>query len=313
MTHGHDHSQDHHHSHSHDEHAPDHHHHSESEGQAALFGALIVTAIFMLVEVIGGYFANSLALISDGAHMLTDIGALCLSLFAGWLARRPSDHTMSYGYQRAEILGALISGLLIWLIVGLLGYEAVDRFYNPHEVKGGWVLGIAVVGLAANLISMRMLHRHQGERLNIRAAYLHLIADALGSVGAVVAGALILWTGKAWIDPLITFLFAGLMLYGSWGLVKESVSVLMESVPSWVDFKKVQADLQGLTGISQVHDLHIWAMSSRQAALSVHLVSGRPARELLVAAQALLREKHGITHSTIQVEHPEDTADCAEC
>lgn len=294
-------------------HAPDHHHHSHGEGQGALMGAMWVTVTFMVVEVVGGYFAQSLALMSDGVHMLTDVGALSLSLFAGWLARRPSNAVMSYGYQRAEILGALISGLLIWLIVGLLVFEAVDRFTHPHEVKGGWVFGIALMGLVANLVSMRILHSHQHERLNIKAAYLHLVTDLLGSIGAVLAGVLIWWTGKAWIDPLITLLFAGLMLYSSWGLVREAVGVLMESVPSWISLPAVMKDLGTIEGVVQVHDLHIWNVSSKQAALSVHLVSQRPSRELLLAAQSLLREKYGITHSTIQVEYPEDTGECEDC
>lgn len=268
----------------------------------------------MVIEFVGGWFSNSLALISDAAHMLTDIGAMLLSLFALWIARRPVTLSMSFGYHRAEILGALSSGLLIWLISGVLIYEAVVRMQAPPEVRAPVVFVVAVIGLIANLFSMRILHSAKKENLNIRAAYLHLLADALGSVGAIVAGAVLWLTGWRPIDPIITILFAVLMLVSSWSLVKEAIEVLMESTPSHIDPEQIQKELQALPTVREAHDLHIWSVSSGRLALSVHLISDA-SEALLVAANELLENHFGIVHTTIQVEHPDrfQSKRCYDC
>ncbi len=308
------------HSHSHSdgsshEHDHDHSHGSDPSSQgSALRKALVVTLIFMFIEAAGGYVANSLALISDAAHMLTDVGALLLSLCVLWLSRRPSTPVMSFGYHRLEILGALASGLVIWVLAGFLVYEAVLRMSDPPEVRGPMVFVIATIGLVANLVSMKFLHGAHHHSMNVRAAYLHVIADCLGSVGAMIAGGVLWWTGWRPIDPIITVIFSALMLFSSWDLVKESLGVLMESAPRSVDPEKVQADLVRVDGVVEVHDLHIWTVSSGRLALSVHLVS-KAGETVLLRANDLLSENYGIKHTTIQVEHPDQfrSERCYDC
>jgi cobalt-zinc-cadmium efflux system protein len=268
----------------------------------------------MIVEFVGGWWSNSLALASDAAHMLTDIGAMLLSLFALWVARRPITLSMSFGYHRAEILGALISGLLIWLISGFLIYEAVMRMQNPPEVEGPVVFVVATIGLLANIVSMKFLSSAKDSNINVRAAYLHLLTDCLGSIGTIIAGAILWATGWKPIDPIITVVFAGLMILSSWNLVKESVGVLMQSTPPHIDPAEVQFDLQGIPGVQESHDLHIWTVSSGKLALSVHLISTN-SESVLQASNQLLEEKYGIVHTTIQVEHPEkfQSKRCYDC
>jgi len=294
------------------EHSHFHAHHNEAP--RSIVRAMIITLIFMVIEAVGGFIANSLALLSDAGHMLTDIGALLLSLFALWVARKPKTATMSFGYHRAEILGALASGLLIWLISGVLIYEAMIRLQNPQPIDGKLVFIIATIGLLANLASMFVLHGEKQKNINVRAAYLHLLTDSLGSVGAIVAG-LILWlTGWQPIDPLITVLFAALMLYSSWALVKEAVGVLMESAPNTLDPHQVQHDLERIEGVKEVHDLHIWSVSTGRMALSVHIITDTP-EIVLSEANQLLESQYGIVHTTIQIEHPDRfvSTRCYDC
>ena len=304
--------------HTHDSHNGGHSHdHGHSHGHShgsALRKALVVTLIFMVLEAVGGYMANSLALVSDAAHMLTDAGALLLSLCILWLSRRPSTPVMSFGYHRLEILGALASGLVIWVLAGFLVYAAVQRMSNPPEVQGPMVFVIATIGLLANLASMKFLHGAQHHSMNVRAAYLHVIADCLGSVGAMIAGGVLWWTGWRPIDPIITVIFSALMLFSSWDLVKESLGVLMESAPRSVNPELVQGDLAGVDGVTEVHDLHIWTVSSGRLALSVHLIS-RVGEAVLTRANDLLSEKYGIHHTTIQIEHPDQfqSEKCYDC
>lgn len=312
LTSTHSHSDDHGHSH--------HHHHGHfhfTQGQAprAIAYATLITLAFMFIELIGGWLSNSLALISDAAHMLTDVGAMLLSLFAIWIARKPVTPTMSFGYHRAEILGALISGLLIWLIVGILIYDAIVRLQSPPEVKGPIVFIVASVGLAANLLSMWMLSGAKDENLNVRAAYLHLLSDSLGSIGAIIAGAVLWATDWRPIDPVITIVFSILMLYGSWSLVREAVEVLMESTPTHVNPTDVRNDLESISGVREAHDLHIWSVTSGRLALSVHLVSAEVEHLLLNTVNALLESKYKIGHTTIQIEHPDrfQSDRCYDC
>lgn len=283
-------------------------------GRVAISRVLILVLIFMVVEFVGGFLANSLALMSDALHMLTDSIALMLALFAFWIAGRPSTPKMSFGYHRAEILGALTGGLLIWFLTALLIYEAVSRFKAPPEVKGGLLFGVASMGLIVNLISAWMLHSAGSQSLNLRAAYLHVLGDLLGSVGAIFAGLIILLTGWRLIDPLVTFFIGGLLLYGSWKIVTEAVGVLMESTPRGIDPEEVKQVLEGLEVVEEVHDLHIWSVSSGILALSAHMVSTNPSGALNEANQTL-DKRYGIHHTTIQVEHPEkfQSERCYEC
>ncbi len=289
---------------------PHHHHehnpiHSHFEGQApqVIAKAIGVTFVFMIIEFAGGWISNSLALVSDAAHMLTDIGAMLLNLFTIWLARRPTTLTMSFGYHRAEILGALLSGLLIWMISGVLIYESILRIQNPPEVKGPLVFVVATIGLMANLLSMKFLQAAKNENINVRAAYLHVLTDSLGSVAAIIAGGVLWLTHWRPIDPIVTILFSGLMLVSSWSLVKESVGVLMESTPNHVNPVEVKGMLLEIHEVQEVHDLHIWAVSSGKLALSVHLISEQSER-VLNLANRILEDHFKIVHTTIQVEHP---------
>lgn len=316
------HSHDHHHDgHDHHDHGHSHGHgghsvmnHFSDRAPKVLIQSIVITFIFMVVEFAGGWIANSLALITDAAHMLTDIAAMLFSLFAIWVSRKPITSTMSFGYHRAEILGALASGLAIWLLAGILAYEAILRLQNPPDVQGPVVFVVAAIGLAANLFSMRMLHGSMTHNLNVRAAYLHMLTDATGSVAAVVAGAVLWLTDWRPIDPIVTLLASALMLYSSWSLVKEALGILMESTPSGVEPEKIKSDLQGIDGVMEVHDLHIWTVSSGRLAMSVHLIAEDSSRTLSLAND-VLKQHFGIIHTTIQVEHPENFASdrCYDC
>ncbi|MGD0664531.1 MAG: cation diffusion facilitator family transporter [Rhabdochlamydiaceae bacterium] len=274
------------------------HPHSHGQGHIkALHAALWIAVIFMIIEVIGGWMANSLALISDALHMFTDVGALLLGLIVSKIAHRPSTPTMSYGYQRAEILGALVSAVSLWALCGVLSYEAVHRFFQPEVVEGKLVFIVATAGLIANLVMLKLLHPTQGQSLNTKAAYLHVMGDLLGM-----------------IDPIITLLFTLFILRGSGKVIRESISILMESTPEGIDPTAVKRTLAGIEGVQEVHDLHIWTASIHRMALSVHLVTEKPIETLNTARQAL-EELYGIRHITIQVEDPKafESKYCYDC
>ncbi|MBS0604531.1 MAG: cation transporter [Verrucomicrobia bacterium] len=286
-----------------DEHANCGHGHGHHVHGKALNTALIIAFVFMIVEVIGGIVANSLALISDALHMFTDVGALGLSLVVLKIAHLPSTPKMSYGYHRAEILGALASALSLWALCGVLIYEAILRLIAPPEVKGPIVFVIATFGLLANLMMMRTLHSHQDENLNIRAAYLHVIGDLLGSVGVILGGAILWITGWNPIDPIISILFSLGILYGSGKIIKQTVSVLMESTPEGIDPVAISNDLASIPGVREVHDLHIWAVSAKKVALSAHLIAD-DTQAALREAHRRIEQNYKISHMTIQVEDP---------
>jgi cobalt-zinc-cadmium efflux system protein len=311
------HSHHHHHGHDHDDHHEEDRGHSSDASSAALRRALCVTLAFMGVELVGGYLANSLALISDGIHMLMDSGALILSLFVAWVSKRKAPKGYTYGYQRVEILGALLNGLLVWLISGFLIFESIDRFRAPPDVKGGMVFWIATVGLASNLASMYFLYRSSKNDLNVKAAYVHMISDSMGSVGAMLAGGVIVLTNWKLADPIITVALALLMLWSSWSLVKEAVGILLERSPEHLRLEEIEQALELLEGVKGIHDLHVWTLSSGSVALSVHLVGEglRNMGELLQEAAQILEERFSITHTTIQVE-PEGSElanHCGDC
>lgn len=308
---GHNHTHDHDHSHSHAHGVGGH---LSGAAPRVLKKAIAITLLFMAIEFFGGWLSNSLALYTDAVHMLTDVASMAFSLFAIWVSNRPVNSHMSFGYHRAEILGALASGLAIWLLAGGLIVEAIVRLNNPPEVQGAVVFIVAGIGLAANLLSMRMLHHEQNENMNVRAAYLHLLTDAMGSVAAVVAGVVLWLTHWRPIDPIVTILVAILMLVSSWSLVKEAIAILMESTPAGMHPEKIHNDLAALDGVSEVHDLHIWTVSSGRLAMSVHLVA-EDSRKILESANEILSRHFGIIHTTIQIEHPKDfsSSRCYDC
>jgi cobalt-zinc-cadmium efflux system protein len=269
----------------------------------ALNIALVIAFLFMLIEVIGGIIAHSLALISDALHMFTDVGALTLSLVVLKIAHLPRTPKMSYGYHRAEILGALASALSLWALCGILIYEAISRLISPTEVSGPIVFIIASMGLLANLMMMKTLHSHQKGNLNIRSAYLHVIGDLLGSIGVIISGAVLWLTGWNPIDPLISILFSLGILYGSGKIIRQTVTILMESAPEGLDPSIIEKTLLSIPGVREVHDLHIWSVSAKKTALSAHLVA-EDTHAALNEAHRLIEKNYHISHMTIQVEDP---------
>lgn len=263
----------------------------------------LITFVIMLAELIGGYCAGSLALMSDAAHMFTDFISLIIAVFATKLASRPKTSKLSYGFKKAKIFGAFFNGLFLWVVSAFLIYFAIQRLMSPEVVDGPVVSLIGFVGLLANLLSMKILsHSHQ-DNLNMKGVFLHILSDLLGSLGALVAGIVIWLTGWYPIDPILSILFTLLILGNAWGMIKESVLILMDGVPKGLDYDAIKADLENLSGVEEVHDLHLWSLSNNDFLLSVHMVS-KEEGDLLNRAHQLLHDKYKITHSTIQIEEP---------
>jgi len=285
--------------------------HDRARATRNLQVALLLTGSYAVIEFVGGLWANSLALLSDAGHMVGDVVALGISLFALRLARRPPTASMTFGYHRVEILAAFVNGLGLWLIVGLIWHEAYQRFAAPPTVHSAGMTVVAAAGLVVNLASLLILRGSQADNLNARAAFTHVLSDTLGSVGALAAGVLMLSTGRYVADPLASVGIGLLILYNAWGIVRESVDILMQGTPRDVRLEDVEDCLCGIGGVRQVHDLHVWTLTSGRHLLSVHLVvSGQEdARLVIDAAQMRLRERFGIGHSTVQID-PED--ECTE-
>jgi len=260
----------------------------------------------MLLEFIGGLVTNSLALLSDSGHMLSDVAALALSLMALWFARKPPSLNKTYGFYRAEILAALFNGLTLFVIAGLIIWEAAERFVSPPTVAGGPMLTIAAIGLAANLLSAWFLTRFGDVKanVNVRSAYLHVLGDAIGSVGAIAAGLLMMAFSWYIADPIISVLVALLILKSAWGVVKQTMHILMEGTPATVDAEQIRRALQQIEGVRDVHDLHVWTITSGLDALSCHLLIDDPSESQRVLQQAvhLIERRFNILHTTIQVE-----------
>lgn len=266
--------------------------------------ALAITAIYFFAELLGGILTNSLALLSDAGHMFSDIVALGLSLFAFQMARRPATTKKTYGYHRLEILAALINGLTLWLIVGVIFNEAYRRFLDPPQVHSLGMLLIASIGLMVNVVAGVILYGSDHGSLNMRAAFLHVLGDTLGSLGAVGAGLVMLATGWYLADPLISILIGLLILYTSWDLIKESVDILMQSVPKGIDVEEVQKTLEQISGVIKIHDLHVWSVTSGVFTLSAHAVialGGNP-HLILDRIEDRLKNRFCIEHTTIQLE-----------
>lgn len=272
---------------------------------------LAITASYCLVELIGGWVTNSLALLSDAGHMFADVGALSSSLFALRLAQLPPTASKTFGYHRVEILAAFVNGLVLWLIVGLIWREAYDRFFDPPTVRSAGMIGIAVIGLGVNVASLWVLRHSQAASLNVRAAFVHVLGDALGSVGAIAAGVAIFVWGWSLADPLVSVGIGSLILLSSWGIVRESVDILMQGTPREMRLEDIEQCLLGIPGVCEVHDLHVWTLTSGRYLLSVHLVVGHEdaAQPIIGVAQSQLRERFGIGHTTVQVD---SDGECSE-
>jgi cobalt-zinc-cadmium efflux system protein len=294
--------------------APGHAHaHAHAHGAHAtrrrLGIALALAASYMVAEGVGGLLTGSLALLADAGHMLSDTAALALALFASWVASKPPDQRWTYGRARAEILAALAQGVALILVAVLIVTEAFERFGDPQPVAGAPMLLIATGGLLVNLVCLRVLEAGRQQSMNVRGAWLHVLSDALGSVGAMTAGGLIWAFGWTWADPTASVLICALVLYSAWHLLREAVDVLMEAAPRGVDVDVVRGALAGVPDVRSVHDLHVWTVGSAQVALSCHVVVPHEGRttSLLQEIYQVLGSRFGIDHATIQVE-PESFA-----
>jgi cobalt-zinc-cadmium efflux system protein len=287
-------------------HGRDHHAHDHrSASRRALLWVLGLTLAFTAVEIAGGIWTDSLALLADAGHMVSDNVAIVIALVAVTLARRPSTPTRSFGFQRAEIIAAFVNGLTLVLVSGWIVWEAVRRFDDTPEILGGWMLAVAVVGLLVNVLAATILIRAGRESLNVEAALRHVFADLLGSGAVLVAALVIVTTGWTLIDPLVSIGIALLIVASAWGVLRDSTSILMEATPSGIDAEAVATAIVDVDGVTSVHDLHVWRITSGFDALAAHVLVGRgeDCHGLRREIEAVLRERFGITHTTLQVDH----------
>jgi cobalt-zinc-cadmium efflux system protein len=284
-----------------------HHGHGRGEGGRRLTVVLALTAIYMLAEAVGGWMTGSLALLADAGHMLADVAALTLALVAVWFGARPATPRKTFGYYRLEILAALVNGVALVLISLLIIYEAYHRWMEPQPVKSGAMMVIATGGLIINGLCAYLLHGHHEEDLNVRGAWLHVLGDALGSVGAILAGALMLVYGWYQADPLFSFVISLLIVWSSWNLIRESTNVLLEGTPAHINLRAVEEAILETEGVEDVHDLHIWTITSGREALSAHVIhlESVSVPELLSQLRNKLHTRFGVDHLTIQMETPE--------
>jgi cobalt-zinc-cadmium efflux system protein len=273
-------------------------------GRRALMSALVLTLGYMVVEIVGGIATNSLALISDAGHMFTDAIALGLGLFGVWIADQPATQHKTYGYHRAEIIVALVNGLVLWLVVLWVFWEAWQRMGAPPDVNGTGALGVATVGLAVNLVAAWLLSGAASHNLSVRGALLHVLSDLIGSIGVIASSLMILVTGWNAADAVASVIIALLILVSSFGLVREAVDVLMEAVPRHIDLDDLRRTLEDVPGASEVHDLHVWSLTTGHCALSAHAVveEGVVSDSVLAEMAERLAERFDIHHVTIQLE-----------
>lgn len=310
------------HGHDHDHAGHDHHGHSHGHAhgrrartqgglqeerradRARLIGALVATSVIAVAEGVGGYLTNSLALMSDAGHMVTDISAIALSLLALWFASKPANVKKTYGYYRLEILSALANGVLLLGITAFIVWEAWHRLRSPEPIKLGPMIAIASIGLVSNLISLAFLHRSHS--MTVHGAFLHVLGDTLSSVGVIVGAVVMYFTGWLAVDPIISVAISAVIIVGAYKLVRDAVDVLLEATPAHVDMEAVRKLLAEARGVTSVHDLHVWTISSGIYALSVHLVVENALScnndEILSAVKHQLLDRFGIDHTTIQIE-----------
>lgn len=275
-----------------------------ADSERKVLWAMLLTGGFMLAEVAGGLVSGSLALLADAGHMLTDFASLALAWFAFRLGRRPADPLRSYGYHRFQVLAAFVNGISLFAIAGWITVEAVGRLLDPVAVAGGQMLAIAVLGLLVNMAAFGILHRGGGDNLNVRGAALHVLGDMLGSVGAIAAALVILWTGWMPIDPILSVAMALVILRGAWRVTKESGHILLEGAPAGIDAARVGAALRSVPGVVDVHHVHAWSLTSERPMLTLHAVleEGVDGNAALAEIGEVLRSRFGIEHATVQIE-----------
>lgn len=289
-----------------DGHRAQHHSHGAADSRRRLSSVLVLTAAYMIAEAYGGWLTGSLTLLADAGHMLTDVAALTLALMAVWFSARPATRKKTFGYHRLEILAALINGVALVVIALLIFYEAYRRWGSPPVVRGNLVIVFASGGLLINLLSARILHGRHEVDLNIRGVWLHVIGDALGSVAAIVAGAIIYIYGWYAADPLFSVIIGVLIIWSSWSLIREATNVLLEGTPAHINLTAVEAVILQTEGVDDVHDLHVWTITSGREALSAHVIHAENVSQsvLLQELRIKLHERFGVDHLTIQLETP---------
>ncbi|WP_114238406.1 cation diffusion facilitator family transporter [Dyella sp. C9] len=310
-AHTHDHSShDHAHGHAH-AHAHEHDHGGFNGRERKLIFAFVLTTVMMLVEMVGGFWSGSLALVADAGHMLIDALALLLAVMGAWFARRPADARRSYGYGRLEVLAGFVNALTQFALVAFIAFEAVSRLFHPSEILSGMMLVVAVIGLLVNLLVLRTLHGHAHDDVNLAGATLHVLGDLLGSVAAVVAALLVRWLGWNWADPVLSLLVSLLILNSAWRLLRRSAHILLEGVPEGMNTGDVAEALRTADpSIRDIHHLHVWqlASGSRMATLHAELHDEASSGVAIAAINRLLAERFGIQHVTVQVD-PDDCPD----
>ena len=314
MGFGHSHAHDDGHAHDHGHgHAHDHAHRPADFGRAFLIGIILNTS-FVIVEAIYGWLSGSMALIADAGHNLSDVLALLLAWGASIAAKRPPTERFTYGYKSSTILAALLNAALLLVAVGAISFETVRRIADPAPVEGTTMVVVAGIGILVNTATALLFLRGRHDDINIRGAFLHMAADALVSLGVVVAGIAIMLTGALWIDPVVSLVIVAVIAWGTWGLLKDSVAMSLLGVPRGVSESSVRGYLAGLEGVSEIHELHIWPMSTTETALTAHLVmpGGHPGDAFLEKVSDTLAGRHRIGHATIQIEtsHLHCTARC---
>jgi cobalt-zinc-cadmium efflux system protein len=288
------------------------HHHRDDFSSAFALGILLNVGI-VVVQLAYGFLANSMALIADGGHNLSDVLGLMIAWAGAMMARSSPSRRFTYGLKKASILAALINALILLVAVGAIAAEAVRRLLHPARADAHIIIWVAAASIAVNLVTALLFARGRRHDINVRAAFLHMAADAAVSAAVVVAGFVILWTGRQWVDPLMSLVVAAVILWGSVGLMRESVGMSLMGVPEGIDLDEVESELARLTGVETVHDLHVWPLSTTETALTAHLVAPGTGStdELLTAARTMLHDRFAIEHCTVQIEriHLEDT-DC---
>ena len=288
------------------DHDHDHTHGASGSNLKRVMIALVLTGTFMVVEIVGGIISGSLALLADAGHMLTDTMALALAAAAFHVSKRPADGNLTYGYQRFQILAAFVNGLSLLVVVGWILFEAVERFITPRDILGETMLVVAAAGFVVNVISFAVLHTGDRENLNIRGAALHVAGDLLGSVAAIVAAVVIIYTGWTLIDPILSVAVAFLILRSAWALVKRSGHVLLEGAPDWLDVADLRSRIvANVPGVCEIHHVHVWGLTPQQLMLTMHLQLAEDAASqsaVVRDVKVFLREEYGIGHSTIEVE-----------
>lgn len=307
MAHPHN-EHDHHHGHTHH----DGHHHAPTDFNRAFAIGISLNVLFVLIESFYGWQINSLALLADAGHNLSDVAGLVLAWAGAWAARIQPDARHSYGFKRASIVAAFINALVLLVAMGSLAWEAVMRLQSPEPIAGVTVMVVAGIGIVINTATALLFMRGSEHDLNLRGAFLHMAGDALVSAGVVIAGGLALWQGWVWLDPVVSLIIAAVIVLSTWGLFRQSVHLLFDGVPQHIDMPQIQAWLAHQPGVDHVHDLHVWAMSTSQVALTAHLVmpQGAPGDAFLQSITDQLKTQFKIDHTTVQIVQSPFAAGC---